>query len=61
MPSQLKAAALDYIGPQKLHKMNFAAQIWTQFNNWNGDYRLMAASVTTDGLDYIIEEVIELG
>jgi len=40
--------------------MHFAAQIWTQFNNWNGDYRLLAASVTTDGLNYIVEEIVEV-
>ena len=51
---------LAYITPNKLHKLHFAANIWCQFNNWDGDYRLLAASVTTDGLDYIIEEIIEL-
>jgi len=51
---------LEYIGPQKLRKMHFAAQIWTQFNDWSGDYRLLAASVTTDGQDYIIEEILEV-
>jgi len=55
-----QGTGLEYIGPQKLHKLHFAASIWTQFNNWDGDYRLLAASVTTDGLNYIIEEIIEL-
>ncbi len=51
---------LAYITPQKLNKLHFAARIWTQHNNWDGDYSLLAASVTTDGLNYIIEEIIEL-
>lgn len=57
---QAQGGGLEYVGPQKLHKMHFAAQIWAQSNNWDGDYRLMAASVTTDGLNYIIEEIIEI-
>jgi uncharacterized protein (TIGR00252 family) len=57
---QSQGGGLAYITQQKLHKLHFAANIWTQFNNWSGDYRLMAASVTTDGIDYIIEEIIEL-
>ena len=55
-----QGSGLEYIGPQKLHKIHFAASIWTQCNNWEGDYRLLAASVTTDGMDYIIEEILEL-
>lgn len=58
--SPTQGGGLEYIGPQKLHKLHFAAGVWNQFNNWTGDYRLLAASVTTNGLDYIIEEIIEL-
>lgn len=57
---QSQGDGLAYITPQKLRQLNFAANIWNQNNNWNGDYRLLAASVTTDGLNYIIEEVLEL-
>jgi Holliday junction resolvase-like predicted endonuclease len=55
-----QGSGLEYIGPQKLRKMHLAARIWTQSNDWNGDYRLLAAGVTTDGLNYIIEEIIEM-
>jgi len=51
---------LAYITDKKLHKLRFAANIWNQFSNWDGDYCLLAASVTTDGRDYIIEEILEL-
>lgn len=57
---QAQGDGLAYISSQKLRKLHFAANIWNQNNNWNGDYRLLAASVTTDGRDYIIEEIIEL-
>ena len=50
----------DYIGPQKLKKMHFAARIWVQSNNFDGDYRLLAASVSTDGLNYRLDEIVEL-
>lgn len=26
--------------------MNFAAEIWLQYHNWPGDYRLAAAAVS---------------
>jgi uncharacterized protein (TIGR00252 family) len=36
----------EYITRQKLHKMNFAAEIWKQTYRWDGDYALMAAAVS---------------
>jgi uncharacterized protein (TIGR00252 family) len=38
----------EYIGPKKQRRMNFAASIWCQKHNWDGDYRLMAAAVSGD-------------
>lgn len=49
----------EYITRQKLHKMNFAADIWRQHYDWNGDYRLMAAAVSGDSSQDI--ELIEIG
>ncbi len=48
----------EYITDQKLHKMNFAAEIWKRQYNWEGDYRLMAAAVS--GLDCQEIQIIEL-
>lgn len=48
----------EYIGPQKLHRMNFAANVWCQNFNWNGDYRLMAAAVSGEACEEI--QLIEL-
>lgn len=51
---------LDYITPQKLRQMRFSGQVWNQYNGWEGDWRLLAASVTSDGRDYMVQEIIEL-
>lgn len=32
----------DYITPQKLRQMQFAAETWVQENNWAGEYELGA-------------------
>jgi len=48
----------EYITAQKLHKMNFAAEIWQRQYKWDGDYRLMAAAVS--GLDCQEIQLIEL-
>jgi uncharacterized protein (TIGR00252 family) len=43
----------EYITSRKLKQMYFAAEIWNQQNNWNGDYRLMAAAVSEDTIKII--------
>ncbi len=48
----------EYITQQKRHKMAFAAEIWKQHYNWNGDYGLMAAAVS--GLDCENIELVEV-
>lgn len=48
----------EYITAQKLHKMNFAAEIWKQTYKWTGDYRLMAAAVSGQDCEDI--QLIEL-
>lgn len=48
----------EYIGPQKMHRMNFAASLWCQNFNWDGDYRLMAAAVSGEDCQQI--ELIEI-
>jgi Holliday junction resolvase-like predicted endonuclease len=56
--SVAQGGGFEYITGQKLKRMNFAAEIWKQTFNWNGDYRLMAAAVS--GLDCEDIEIIEL-
>ncbi len=48
----------EYVTPRKLRQMQFAAQVWNQQNNWNGDWRLIAASVAGD--DFKVVELVEL-
>lgn len=37
---------LDYITPQKLRQMHFAAHFWCAAHNWTGDYRLAAIALS---------------
>ena len=53
-----QGSGFDYIGPQKLRQLMFAAEFWTSQKNWTGDYRLLAASVS--GLDEYQIKIIEV-
>ncbi len=39
---------LDYITPQKLKQMHFAAEWWLHENRWKGEAQLQAAGVSSD-------------
>lgn len=41
-----QGAGLDYITPQKLRQMQFAASLWVAKYNWQGDYQLCAIEVS---------------
>jgi putative endonuclease len=56
--SDFQGDGFEYITPQKLHKMNFAAQVWCQTYDWEKDYRLMAAAVSGPNCENI--QLIEL-
>jgi Holliday junction resolvase-like predicted endonuclease len=56
--SEAQGDGFEYITQQKLHKMNFSAEIWRQHYNWSGDYRLMAAAVS--GLERENIQLIEV-
>lgn len=58
--SQDQGDGLAYITPKKLNQMRFASRIWVQNNKWEGDWRLLAASISWDGRGYIVQEIIEL-
>ncbi|MEO5627821.1 MAG: YraN family protein [Candidatus Saccharimonadales bacterium] len=40
-----QGSGFDYITPAKLHRMEFAAKVWTQHHDWLGDYQLVAVEV----------------
>ena len=49
---------LEVITSKKLKQMEFAARVWVSDNDWPGDYRLMAISVT--GQPPIVQTSVEL-
>ena len=52
---------LEHITKRKLSQMEFAGRIWNQHNNWNGDWRLAAISVTTNNVqEYLLGDLVEL-
>lgn len=51
---------VDYVTNAKLRKMDFAARVWCQFNKWEGDSRLAVIGVGTDGLNYLVDELLEV-
>ena len=49
----------DYITASKIRQMKYAARLWVQLNNWQGEFQLLGASVEGDlsGLPELIELV----
>lgn len=43
---------LDYITPNKLKQMGFAAEIWVSANKWQYDYQL--AAIEVGGKDFVV-------
>lgn len=41
-----QGTGLDHITPRKLRQMDFAARLWVQANNWEGDYFLGAIEMS---------------
>lgn len=56
----IQGGGLEYITPKKLKQMVYAAEIWSKENEWDGDYRLMAASVKNDGGELVLEDLLEI-
>lgn len=53
-----QGSGFEYIGPQKLKQMRFAAKVWEQEFGWPGDIELLAAEVS--GVDFENIELIEI-
>jgi len=45
-----QGTGFEYIGPKKMRQIGFAARVWCQNNDWEGDYRLLGAEVS--GLNF---------
>ena len=56
--SESHGSGFEYITPHKLNQTKFAAGFWCAHNDWDGDYRIIAAEVT--GLDYEIIDLVEI-
>jgi uncharacterized protein (TIGR00252 family) len=41
-----QGSGLDYVTPQKLRQMQFAAEFWVSEHDWSSDYNLSAVEVT---------------
>lgn len=52
-----QGSGLDYITPKKLAQMRFAAELWVQTNEWQGEYQLCAIEVS--GPNFTITEVVK--
>lgn len=53
-----QGSGFEYIGPKKLQQIGFAARVWCQNNDWEGDYRLLGAEVS--GLNFENIELVEI-
>lgn len=53
-----QGSGFEYVTPNKLRQMAFAAEMWVQANDWTGEYCLAAAEVI--GQDYHVKTFIEL-
>ena len=49
-------SGLDYITPQKIGQMKFAARMWVAENAWEGDYELSAIAVA--GEEFSIKQYL---
>lgn len=46
--SDVAGSGIEYIGPAKLRRMEYAARRWVTENRWNGPYTLSAVEVSGD-------------
>ncbi len=49
-------SGIEYVTPAKLKQMRFAAVMWVNEHNWQGEVSLMAASVSGSG--FMVEEIL---
>jgi putative endonuclease len=55
--SDVAGSGLEYIGPAKLRRMQYAARRWVAENDWHGEFVLSAVEVS--GPEYDITAFIE--
>lgn len=55
--TNIAGSGLEYIGPQKLRQMEYAAQRWVAENRWDGEY--MLAAIEISGASYDVTAFID--
>jgi putative endonuclease len=58
--SEAQGSGLEYITDKKLTQIKHGAQLWMLENDWDGDWRILAAAVKSDQLEPIVEELVEV-
>ena len=58
--SERQGSPLEYITSAKLKQIKFAAQIWCSEQDWNGDYRILAAGVRLNNGEFEVAETLEV-
>lgn len=53
-----QGSGFEYIGHKKLQQISFAARVWCQNNDYEGDYRLVGAEVS--GLNFENIQLVEI-
>lgn len=53
-----QGSGLEHITPRKINQIQFAARVWCQNNDFEGDYRLLGAEVS--GLNFENIELVEI-
>lgn len=54
--SQAWGDGLDYITPQKLRRMRFAAELWVYRYGWSGEFQLAGLGVQGNQYDFVLIE-----
>jgi putative endonuclease len=58
--SEAQGSGLEYITDRKLAQIKYGAQLWTLENDWDGDWRILAAAVRSDQLKPLVEQLVEV-
>jgi uncharacterized protein (TIGR00252 family) len=51
--SEKQGSGLEYITHKKIAQIHFAAEIWNQQNDWQGDYRILGAEVSDESIKIV--------
>lgn len=58
--SDLQGGGMEYITPAKLKQMKYGASLWVAENAWDGDWRLLAASVNQEENRMVVSDLLDV-